>query len=44
MATTDDKKIIYSMMRVGKVHPPNKHVLKDISLSYFYGAKLAFWG
>jgi ATP-binding cassette ChvD family protein len=44
MATTDDKKIIYSMMGVGKVHPPNKHVLKDISLSYFYGAKIGVLG
>ena len=39
-----DKKIIYSMMRVSKIHPPNKQVLKDISLSYFYGAKIGVIG
>jgi ATP-binding cassette ChvD family protein len=39
-----DNKIIYSMMRVGKVVPPNKQVLKDISLSYFYGAKIGVIG
>ena len=32
--TTDDKKVIYSMMGVGKIVPPNKQILKDISLSY----------
>ena len=42
--TTDDKKIIYSMLGVGKVYPPNKKVLKDISLSYFYGAKIGVLG
>jgi ATP-binding cassette ChvD family protein len=39
-----DTKIIYSMIRVGKVVPPNKQVLKDISLSYFYGAKIGVIG
>ena len=39
-----DNKIIYSMIRVGKIHPPNKQVLKDISLSYFYGAKIGVLG
>jgi ATP-binding cassette ChvD family protein len=39
-----DKKIIYSMIRVSKIHPPNKQVLKDISLSYFYGAKIGVIG
>ena len=39
-----DNKIIYSMMRVSKIHPPNKQVLKDISLSYFYGAKIGVLG
>jgi ATP-binding cassette ChvD family protein len=43
MATTDDKKIIYSMHRVGKKHG-TKQVLKDISLSYFYGAKIGVIG
>lgn len=41
---SDDKKVIYSMMKVGKIHPPNKQVLKDISLSYFYGAKIGVIG
>jgi len=37
-------KIIYSMMGVGKIYPPNKQVLRDISLSYFYGAKIGVLG
>ena len=42
---SDDKKIIYSMMGVGKVYQPqNKWVLKDISLSYYYGAKIGVLG
>ncbi|MCL2209373.1 MAG: energy-dependent translational throttle protein EttA [Treponema sp.] len=43
MATVDDKKVIYSMHRVGKKHG-TKQVLKDISLSYFYGAKIGVIG
>ncbi|MEI7643277.1 MAG: energy-dependent translational throttle protein EttA [Chloroflexales bacterium] len=39
-----DTKVIYSMMRVSKIHPPNKQVLKDINLSYFYGAKIGVIG
>ncbi len=39
----DDKKIIYSMMRVSKSHGTKK-VLEDISLSYFYGAKIGVLG
>ncbi len=39
-----DTKVIYSMMRVSKVVPPNKQVIKDISLSYFYGAKIGVIG
>ncbi len=39
----EPEKIIYSMMRVGKVHG-TKQVLKDISLSYFYGAKIGVLG
>ncbi|GAB4114439.1 MAG: energy-dependent translational throttle protein EttA [Roseiflexaceae bacterium] len=39
-----DTKIIYSMMRVSKVIPPNRQVLRDISLSYFYGAKIGVIG
>ncbi len=41
---SDDKKIIYSMIGVGKIVPPNKKILKDISLSYFYGAKIGVLG
>ncbi|GIV43613.1 MAG: energy-dependent translational throttle protein EttA [Bacteroidia bacterium] len=36
--------IIYSMSGVGKIYPPNKQVLKDIYLSYFYGAKIGVIG
>jgi ATP-binding cassette ChvD family protein len=36
--------IIFSMSRVGRVHPPKKEVLKDISLSFFYGAKIGVLG
>ncbi|HAE21062.1 MAG TPA: energy-dependent translational throttle protein EttA, partial [Spirochaetaceae bacterium] len=43
MATYDDKKIIYSMYRVSKKHGV-KQVLKDISLSYYYGAKIGVIG
>ncbi len=39
----NDKQVIYSMSRVGKVYR-GKHVLKDISLSYFYGAKIGVLG
>ncbi|MBA3534178.1 MAG: energy-dependent translational throttle protein EttA [Ardenticatenales bacterium] len=39
-----DNKVIYSMVGVGKVYPPNKQVLKDIYLSYFYGAKIGVLG
>jgi ATP-binding cassette ChvD family protein len=42
-ATVDDKKIIYSMYRVSRKHG-TKQVLKDISLSYFYGAKIGVLG
>lgn len=36
--------IIFSMSRVGKVYPGKKQVLKDISLSFFYGAKIGVLG
>ena len=39
-----DHKIIFSMVGVGKVHKPNKQVLKDIYLSFFYGAKIGVLG
>ncbi len=41
---SDDKKIIFSMMRVGKIYPPNRQVLRDISLSFYYGAKIGVLG
>ena len=41
---TSDTQVIYSMMRVGKIYPPNKQVLRDISLSYFHGAKIGVLG
>ncbi|PKL08572.1 MAG: energy-dependent translational throttle protein EttA [Spirochaetae bacterium HGW-Spirochaetae-7] len=43
MATVDDKKIIYSMHRVSKKYG-TKQVLKDISISYYYGAKIGVIG
>ncbi|PIR21046.1 MAG: energy-dependent translational throttle protein EttA [Deltaproteobacteria bacterium CG11_big_fil_rev_8_21_14_0_20_47_16] len=39
-----DNQIIFSMKGVGKVHPPKKQVLKDIYLSFFYGAKIGVLG
>ncbi len=39
-----DNKIIYSMMRVSKTYPPSNQVIRDISLSYFYGAKIGVLG
>jgi ATP-binding cassette ChvD family protein len=44
MATTDDKKIIFSMVGVSKTYPPQKQVLKNIYLSFFYGAKIGIIG
>jgi len=41
--SSEDQKIIYSMIRVSKSYQ-NKPVLKDISLSYFYGAKIGVLG
>ena len=39
-----DTQVIYSMMRVGRIHPPNKQVLRDISLGFYYGAKIGVLG
>ncbi len=39
-----DTQIIYSMVRVGRIHPPNKQVLRDISLGFYYGAKIGVLG
>ncbi|MEK6543704.1 MAG: ATP-binding cassette domain-containing protein, partial [Elusimicrobiota bacterium] len=45
MATTvDSKQIIYSLVDVGRVHPPKKQVLKGIHLSFYYGAKIGVLG
>ncbi|MDD2964925.1 MAG: energy-dependent translational throttle protein EttA, partial [Bacteroidales bacterium] len=41
---SDDKKIIFSMVGVGKILPPNRQILKDIYLSFFYGAKIGIIG
>lgn len=42
---SDDKKVIFSMNRVSKTYPgTNKQVLKDIYLSFFYGAKIGILG
>lgn len=40
----DDKKIIFSMVGVNKIYPPHKQVLKNIYLSFFYGAKIGIIG
>jgi ATP-binding cassette ChvD family protein len=39
-----DQQVIYSMVRVGRIYPPNKQVLRDISLGFFYGAKIGVLG
>ena len=45
MATVDDKKVIFSMMGVTKIIPQNqKQILKNIYLSFFYGAKIGIIG
>src|SRR5690606_16301587 len=38
------EEIIYTMKGVSKVYPPSRYVLKDIYLSYFYGAKIGVLG
>lgn len=44
MSNETPHQIIFSMSRVGRVHPPKKEVLKNISLSFFYGAKIGVLG
>jgi sulfate-transporting ATPase len=39
-----DQQVIYSMMQVGRTFPVNKQVLRDISLGFFYGAKIGVLG
>lgn len=41
---SDDKQIIFSMWKVNKTYPPQKQVIKDISLSFFLGAKIGIIG
>ena len=40
----ETQQVIYSMVRVGRVHPPNRQVLRDISLGFYYGAKIGVLG
>jgi len=45
MATTvDTKQIIFSLIEVGRIYPPKRQVLKDINLSFYYGAKIGVIG
>src|SRR5512140_3559659 len=39
-----DTQVIYSMVKVGRIHPPNKQVLRDISPGCYYGAKIGVLG
>ena len=39
-----DKKVIFSMVKVNKTTPQGKHILKNIYLSFFYGAKIGIIG
>ncbi|HZF99763.1 MAG TPA: ATP-binding cassette domain-containing protein, partial [Chitinophagales bacterium] len=43
-APNESQKIIFSMQGINKIYPPNKQVLKDIYLSFFYGAKIGIIG
>ncbi|MBK6522212.1 MAG: energy-dependent translational throttle protein EttA [Bacteroidia bacterium] len=43
-ATPEGRQIIFSMVNVSKIHPPQKQVLKDIYLSFYYGAKIGVLG
>ncbi len=40
----NDQQVIYSMVRVGKILPSNKQILRDISLGFYYGAKIGVLG
>ena len=44
MAKPEIDKVIYSMVRVGRTFPPARQVLRDISLGFFYGAKIGVLG
>jgi energy-dependent translational throttle protein EttA len=41
---SDDKKVIFSMVKLNKTLPSGKHILKDIYLSFYYGAKIGVLG
>ena len=41
---SEDNKVIFSMVKVNKNTPQGKHILKDIYLSFFYGAKIGIIG
>lgn len=41
---SDDKKVIFSMHKVNKVTPAGKHILKDVTLGFYYGAKIGILG
>ena len=42
--TSNDKQVIFSLIGVGRVQPPKKQVLKEIYLSFYYGAKIGVLG
>ena len=42
--SNEDRQVIFSLVGVGKVHPPRRQVLQDIYLSFFYGAKIGVLG
>ncbi len=44
MATTNDKQVIFSLVKVGKVYPPKKQVLREIYLGFYFGAKIGVLG
>lgn len=44
MSTEQDKQVIFSLIGVGRIHPPKRQVLKDISLSFYHGAKIGVLG
>jgi len=41
---SDDKKVIFSMHKVNKVTPAGKHILKDVTLGFYHGAKIGILG
>jgi ATP-binding cassette ChvD family protein len=43
-SVTEGRQIIFSMVNVSKIHPPQKQVLKDIYISFYYGAKIGVLG